>query len=80
MRSRILFISGCQKDAKRLSEMLHALPLKLEHVRSLDRARTRLEISAPTQRSMCIDGLLLQSRRSCCTGREQLKVGGIRIR
>jgi DNA-binding NtrC family response regulator len=43
MKSRILFISGCQKDAKRLSEMLHALPLKLDHVPSLDRARTRLQ-------------------------------------
>ena len=43
MRSRILFISGCRKDAKHLSEMLHALPLKLDHVPSLDRARTRLQ-------------------------------------
>jgi DNA-binding NtrC family response regulator len=43
MKSRILFISGCQEDAKRLSEMLHALPLKLDHVPSLDRARTRLQ-------------------------------------
>ena len=43
MRSRILFISECRKDAKRLSEMLHALPLKLDHVPSLDRARTRLQ-------------------------------------
>jgi DNA-binding NtrC family response regulator len=43
MKSRILFISGCRKDAKRLSEMLHALPLKLDHVPSLDRARTRLQ-------------------------------------
>jgi len=38
-----LFISGCRKDAKHLSEMLHALPLKLDHVPSLDRARTRLQ-------------------------------------
>jgi DNA-binding NtrC family response regulator len=43
MKSRILFISGCQDDAKRLSEMLHALPLKLDYVPSLDRARTRLQ-------------------------------------
>ena len=43
MRSRILFISGRQEDARHLSQMLHALPLKLEHVPSLDLARTRLQ-------------------------------------
>jgi DNA-binding NtrC family response regulator len=42
MRSRILFISGRQEDARHLSRMLHALPLKLEHVPSLHSARTRL--------------------------------------
>ena len=42
MQSRILFISGRHEDARHLSEMLHALPLKLEHVPSLDHARTRL--------------------------------------
>jgi DNA-binding NtrC family response regulator len=42
MRSRILFISGRQEDARHLTQMLHALPLKLEHVASLDLARTRL--------------------------------------
>ena len=42
MRSRILFISGRQEDAQHLTQMLHALPLKLEHVASLDLARTRL--------------------------------------
>jgi len=42
MRSRILFISGRQEDARHLTQMLHALPLKLEHVPSLDLARTRL--------------------------------------
>jgi DNA-binding NtrC family response regulator len=42
MKSRILFISGRQEDAHKLSEMLHALPLKLEHVASLHQARTRL--------------------------------------
>ncbi len=42
MRSRILFISGRQEDARHLSRMLHALPLKLEHVPSLHHARTRL--------------------------------------
>ncbi len=43
MKSRILFISECQEDAKRLSAMLHALPLKLDHVASLNKARTRLQ-------------------------------------
>jgi DNA-binding NtrC family response regulator len=42
MKSRILFISGHPQDALRLSEMLHALPLKLEHVPSLLKARTRI--------------------------------------
>src|SRR5260370_41512007 len=42
MRSRILFISGRAEDADRLSGMLHALPLKLEHVPSLHQARNRL--------------------------------------
>jgi DNA-binding NtrC family response regulator len=42
MKSRILFISAHRQDARRLSEMLHALPLQLHHAPSLDRARTRL--------------------------------------
>ena len=42
MRSRILFISGRAEDARRLSGMLHALPLQLEHVPSLQQARNRL--------------------------------------
>ena len=42
MQSRILFISGRHEDARHLSDMLHALPLKLEHVPSLEHARTRL--------------------------------------
>jgi DNA-binding NtrC family response regulator len=40
--SRILFISGRQEDARQLSQMLHALPLELEYVPSLQQARTRL--------------------------------------
>ena len=43
MRSRILFISGRAEDARRLSGMLHALPLQLEHVPSLRQARSRLD-------------------------------------
>jgi DNA-binding NtrC family response regulator len=42
MTSRILFISGRHEDARSLSQMLHSLPLKLEHVQSLRQARTRL--------------------------------------
>ena len=42
MRSRILFISGRQEDARHLTKMLHALPMSLEHVPSLRHARTRL--------------------------------------
>jgi len=43
MRSRILFISGHVEDAHRLSRMLHALPLAMEHVGSVQQARTLLD-------------------------------------
>jgi DNA-binding NtrC family response regulator len=42
MRSRILFISGRHEDARRLSQMLLALPLFLDHVETLLQARTKL--------------------------------------
>jgi DNA-binding NtrC family response regulator len=42
MVSRILFISGRQEDARDLTQMLHSLPLELEHVASLLQARIRL--------------------------------------
>ena len=43
MRSRILFISGHRDDARTLSRMLQNLPLALEHVSSLQQARTMLQ-------------------------------------
>jgi two-component system response regulator PilR (NtrC family) len=43
MRSRILFISGCSSDARRLSRMLNTLPLVLEHAESLQQARAKLQ-------------------------------------
>ena len=42
MRSRILFISGCLDDAHLLSQMLHSLPLTLEHVHTVQQARAKL--------------------------------------
>ena len=45
MRSRILFVSGRHDDARRLSQMLDTLPLLLDHVESLDQARTKLQQS-----------------------------------
>ena len=42
MRSRILFISGRPEDADRLSEMLQAMPLYVEHVNSVKQAESRL--------------------------------------
>jgi two-component system, NtrC family, response regulator PilR len=42
MRSRILFISGREDDARRLSQMLQSLPLVLSHVKSLQQARAKL--------------------------------------
>ncbi|HYW41823.1 MAG TPA: response regulator [Bryobacteraceae bacterium] len=45
MRSRILFLSGHREDALRLSQMLRALPLVLDHVGTVAQARTRLRQS-----------------------------------
>src|SRR5437899_2525659 len=44
MRSRILFVSGRREDAPRLSQMLHALPLAVEYVNTLQQARARLRL------------------------------------
>jgi DNA-binding NtrC family response regulator len=43
MRSRILFVSGHSADAQRLSHMLRALPMLVDHASSLRQARTRLQ-------------------------------------
>ena len=43
MRSRILFISGHPDDARRLSRMLHSLPITLDHVETLQQARAKLQ-------------------------------------
>jgi DNA-binding NtrC family response regulator len=43
MRSRILFVSGHPDDARRLSRMLHSLPLKVDHVETLQQARAKLQ-------------------------------------
>src|SRR4051812_49355045 len=43
MRSRILYISGRPDDARRLSQMLHSLPMTLDHAESLHQARTKLK-------------------------------------
>jgi DNA-binding NtrC family response regulator len=42
MRSRILCISGHQEDARQLSQMLHALPLVVDHVGTLLLASAQL--------------------------------------
>jgi DNA-binding NtrC family response regulator len=42
MRSRILFISGRREDALRLSKMLAALPLSVDHVATLGEASAAL--------------------------------------
>jgi DNA-binding NtrC family response regulator len=46
MRSRILSISGHPEDARKLSEMLHALPLILDHAGSVRQARAQLQVQA----------------------------------
>ena len=45
MRSRILFITGHQDDARRLSQMLHSLPLALDYVGTVQQARAQLRQS-----------------------------------
>ena len=45
MRSRILFVSGCQEDAHRLSQMLHSLPLLLEYASTVQQLRAKLRQS-----------------------------------
>jgi DNA-binding NtrC family response regulator len=42
MRSRILFVSGHRDDARRLSQMLYALPMELDHVESVQQTRAKL--------------------------------------
>lgn len=42
MRQRILFISGQKQDARRLSRMLNALPLTLDHAVDIRDARLML--------------------------------------
>lgn len=42
MKSRVLCISVHRDDARKLSQMLRALPVALEHARTLAQARTKL--------------------------------------
>jgi two-component system response regulator PilR (NtrC family) len=42
MKCGILFVSGRHEDARRLSRMLDALPLRIDHVDSIERARAKL--------------------------------------
>lgn len=45
MRSRILFVSGHREDAHRLSQMLHSLPLVLDHVSTMEQTSAKLRQS-----------------------------------
>jgi DNA-binding NtrC family response regulator len=42
MRSRILFISGDHDDVRHVAEMLHELPMAIDHAGSVGQARTKL--------------------------------------
>ena len=42
MRSRILFVSGRRDDAHHLTQMLHSLPVAIDHAGSLKHARAQL--------------------------------------
>jgi len=46
MRSKILFVSGRESDARRLSRMLHALPLVLDHAAGVQQARVKLQVES----------------------------------
>ena len=43
MRSRILFLSGHRDDARRLTQMLHSLPILLDHSETVHQARAQLQ-------------------------------------
>ena len=43
MRAKILFISGRECDARRLSRMLHAMPLALDYADGVHQARAKLQ-------------------------------------
>jgi DNA-binding NtrC family response regulator len=43
MRSRVLFVSGHPDDARRLSRMLHSLPITVDHVETLQQAHAKLQ-------------------------------------
>jgi DNA-binding NtrC family response regulator len=43
MRPRILFISGHKNDARRLTRMLHSLPILVDHVETLQQAHAKLQ-------------------------------------
>jgi DNA-binding NtrC family response regulator len=43
MKSQVLCICGNRDDARTLSDMLHALPVAVEHARTLAQARERLQ-------------------------------------
>src|SRR5262249_9030484 len=45
MRSRILFVSGRRDDARQISQMLHGLPMELDHAKSLRQARKQLRLN-----------------------------------
>jgi two-component system response regulator PilR (NtrC family) len=76
MNSRILFVSGRYDDARRLSRMLDALPLRLDHVESIEHARAKLRqedynvilTEAALSDGTWLDALLLA--RSCARGPE----------
>ena len=42
MRSQILFVSGDRGEARQLTQMLHELPLALDHATSVRQARSKL--------------------------------------
>lgn len=43
MRAKILFISGCEGDARRLSRMLQSVPLALDYAGGVQQARAKLQ-------------------------------------
>ncbi|HXA51174.1 MAG TPA: response regulator [Candidatus Acidoferrum sp.] len=43
MKSLVLFLSGSSSDARRLTGMLHSLPIDIDHAPTLQQARIKLQ-------------------------------------
>src|SRR5271157_4312017 len=81
MKCGVLFVSAHHDDARLLSRMLRAVPLRLDHVDSIERARAKLQredydvilTEAALPDGTWVDALLLA--RKCARGLEVIVTG-----